>query len=57
MCDLGRQAISLEADISDPDEVARIIPDLLGFTGQVDNLTNNAGTLPFDDLFELDYEQ
>ncbi|GGF35183.1 SDR family NAD(P)-dependent oxidoreductase [Subtercola lobariae] len=51
----GRRAIALQADISDPEQVADITPDMIGFTGRVDILINNAGAFPFIDIFDLDY--
>ncbi|MEC3981011.1 SDR family NAD(P)-dependent oxidoreductase [Amycolatopsis sp. H20-H5] len=54
---IGRRAVSLRADISDPDQVAAITPDILCFAGQVDILVNNAGVFPFKDIFELDFAQ
>ena len=51
---VGRRAIQLQADISDPEQVAGITPEMLGFTGRVDILVNNAGIFPYVDLFELD---
>jgi NAD(P)-dependent dehydrogenase (short-subunit alcohol dehydrogenase family) len=53
----GRKAIALQADISDPEQVAGITPDLLGFAGRVDILVNNAGIFPFADLFQLDFAE
>jgi NAD(P)-dependent dehydrogenase (short-subunit alcohol dehydrogenase family) len=47
----GRKAIAIQADISDPAQVAAIAPDL----GRVDILVNNAGVFPFTDVFELDF--
>jgi NAD(P)-dependent dehydrogenase (short-subunit alcohol dehydrogenase family) len=54
---LGRRATSIVADISDPEQVDGIAPEMLGFAGHVDILVNNAGVFPFVDLFELDYAQ
>ncbi|GAA3294050.1 SDR family NAD(P)-dependent oxidoreductase [Streptomyces cinereospinus] len=51
----GRKAVQLQADISDPAQVAAITPEMLGFAGRVDILVNNAGIFPFENLFELDF--
>jgi NAD(P)-dependent dehydrogenase (short-subunit alcohol dehydrogenase family) len=54
---IGRQALSLQADLSDPDQVAAITGDLLGFAGRVDILINNAGVFPTRDVFELEFAE
>lgn len=54
---LGRKAVSLTADLSDPEQVNAITADLLGFAGRVDILVNNAGIFPFRDIWELDYAE
>jgi NAD(P)-dependent dehydrogenase (short-subunit alcohol dehydrogenase family) len=54
---IGRQALSLQADLSDPDQVAAIAADLLGFAGRVDILVNNAGVFPTRDVFELEFAE
>ena len=53
----GRHAISLQADLSDPAQVAAITPAMLGFAGRVDILVNNAGAFPFRDIWELDFAE
>jgi NAD(P)-dependent dehydrogenase (short-subunit alcohol dehydrogenase family) len=54
---IGRQALSLQADLSDPDQVAAIAADLLSFAGRVDILVNNAGVFPTRDVFELEFAE
>ena len=55
--ELGRRAVALRADLSDPAQVAAITPDILGFAGRVDILVNNAGIFPFRDIWDLDYAE
>ncbi len=55
--EIGRRALGLQADVSQPDEVAAIQEEMIAFGGQVDILVNNAGVFPFKDIFELEYEQ
>ena len=55
--EVGRKAVSLTADLSDPEQVNAITADLLGFAGRVDILVNNAGIFPFRDIWELDYAE
>ena len=54
---IGRQALSLQADLSDPEQVAGIAGDLLRIAGRVDILINNAGVFPSRDVFELDFAE
>lgn len=53
----GGKAIRLEADVSDPEQVGAITPDILGFAGRVDILVNNAGVFPFKDIWALDFTE
>ncbi|MFE0208889.1 SDR family NAD(P)-dependent oxidoreductase [Streptomyces sp. NPDC058985] len=53
----GHKAVQFRADISDPEQVAALAPELLGFAGRVDILVNNAGVFPFKNVFELDFAQ
>ena len=55
--DIGQKAVALQADVSDPDQVGAISPDILGFAGRVDILVNNAGVFPFRDVWELDFAE
>ena len=54
---IGRRALALQADISDPDVVAGFTPEMLALGGRVDILVNNAGIFPFIDVFDLDFAQ
>jgi NAD(P)-dependent dehydrogenase (short-subunit alcohol dehydrogenase family) len=54
---VGQKALSLQADLSDPEQVAAITADLLGFAGRVDILINNAGVFPAKDVFKLDFTE
>lgn len=55
--ELGRRAVSLQADISDPAQVETITTDVVGFAGRVDILVNNAAIFPAMNVFELDYTE
>ncbi len=52
---LGRKALGLQADVSDPSVVTALSGDLLAFAGRVDVLINNAGVISSKDVFELDF--
>ncbi len=52
---LGRAALWLQADVSQPDQVAAIREDMLSLSGRIDILVNNAGVFPFRDFFELEF--
>jgi NAD(P)-dependent dehydrogenase (short-subunit alcohol dehydrogenase family) len=54
---IGRRAVALRADLSDPEQVDAITADMLGFAGRVDILVNNAGIFPFRDIWELDFKE
>ena len=54
---LGRKSLSLQADVSDPTQVAAITQDLLSFSGRVDILINNAGVFPAKGVFELEFAE
>lgn len=54
---LGRRVLSLQADLSNPEQVAAITAGLLDFSGRVDILVNNAGVYPAKDVFELDFAE
>ncbi len=42
---LGRRCVPIHADLSDPAQVDRVIPDAVGAFGRVDILVNNAGEI------------
>jgi len=42
---LGRRCVPIHANLSDPAQVARVIPDAVGAFGRVDILINNAGEI------------
>ncbi|MGC2654885.1 MAG: SDR family oxidoreductase [Mycobacterium sp.] len=54
---LGRTALSLQADVSQPNQVAAIHVDMMSLSGRVDILINNAGVFPFQDVFDLEFDQ
>lgn len=55
--EIGRKALSLRADLSDPESVSAITTDVLGFAGRVDILVNNAGIFPSRSIFDLDFAE
>jgi NAD(P)-dependent dehydrogenase (short-subunit alcohol dehydrogenase family) len=55
--EVGQKALSLQADLSDPEQVDAITANMLGFAGRVDILINNAGVFPAKDVFELDFTE
>jgi NAD(P)-dependent dehydrogenase (short-subunit alcohol dehydrogenase family) len=57
VADLGRTALCLQADVSQPGQVAAIRHDMMSLSGRVDILVNNAGVFPFKDIFELEFDQ
>lgn len=54
---LGRRALALQADVSDPEQVADLVEPMTTLSGRVDILVNNAGVFPFRDVFELDFAE
>lgn len=56
VAELGRRALPVRADVSDPDRIAALTPELLGF-GKVDILVNNAGVFPSTNVFELEFAE
>jgi NAD(P)-dependent dehydrogenase (short-subunit alcohol dehydrogenase family) len=54
---LGRKAIGLRADVSDPDVATALADDLMAFGGRVDILVNNAGVISSRDIFDLDFTE
>lgn len=54
--ELGRKAIAVTADASDPVQVAAAGRKILEELGKVDIVVNNAGVYPFKDFFEVDFE-
>jgi len=53
----GGQAIALQADISDPVSVKKMIEDTVGKFGRIDVLVNNAGVRPESPLEDLSWEE
>lgn len=51
---LGRRALVIGADVSDPGQVERMYAEILEELGGLDILVNNAGTSATEDIFELD---
>lgn len=50
---LGRQAAAFEADVSDPDQVARMVRAVVEHFGRIDALVNNAGIMPESPFLEM----
>src|SRR5699024_6790546 len=50
----GRRAISIQADVTDPDAVEGAREQTLDTFGAADILVNNAGAYPFKDFFGVD---
>lgn len=56
----GVEAAGARADVSDPDQVFRMVDDLAGKLGEITVLVNNAGVLiarPFEELTLEDWDQ
>lgn len=51
----GRRAISIQADVTDPDAVEGAREQTLDTFGAADILVNNAGAYPFKDFFGVDF--
>lgn len=54
--EVGRRAVSIQADVTDPGDVERARAQAVDEFGSVDILVNNAGSYPFKDFFEVDYD-
>ena len=50
---LGREGTALQADVTDPDSVARLIKGSVQVFGRINALVNNAGTYPISRLLDL----
>lgn len=53
VCELGQDAVAIEADVADRDDVGAALEKVMNRWGRLDYLVNNAGTtvqLPFHDL-------
>jgi 3-oxoacyl-[acyl-carrier protein] reductase len=56
----GRRAVVVRADVSDPDEVARMVEAVARDLGPIDILVNNAGQsrpLPLDEITVAEFDQ
>jgi len=53
----GGNAIALQADISDPASVKKMIEETMGTFGRIDTLVNNAGVRPESPLEDLSWEE
>ncbi len=52
---VGQSASAFDCDVSQPDDVARAIPDVLARFGRIDALVNNAGVADFGPIEETDF--
>ena len=53
---LGRRALAVQADVSQPEAVAAAADEILESFRSVDILVNNAGVYPFRDFFDVDFD-
>lgn len=53
--ELGRQSLAVACDVSDPDQVAAMVDQVLGAWGGVDILVNNAGILQYKPMLDMSY--
>jgi len=49
----GGTAMSLELDVTDPEQAQSVVDDIVDAWGTVDILVNNAGIFPTDNLYEM----
>jgi NAD(P)-dependent dehydrogenase (short-subunit alcohol dehydrogenase family) len=49
----GSQALALQADVTNPDEVARLVAETVNAFGRIDILVNNAGIYPLTPFLEI----
>ncbi len=56
ICAMGRNALVLKADVSDPAQVEEMFAKIKNTFGRLDILVNNAGTSQDKDIFEMTYE-
>ena len=54
--ELGREAVAVEADIGDIDDMNRVVDEALNAFGRIDILVNNAGVTRFSDIMDLTVE-
>lgn len=54
--DLGRQSVSVQADVSDPSAVDSAAKTISAAIGTVDIVVNNAGVYPFRNFFDVDFD-
>ena len=54
--ELGHEAIAVEADIGDIDDIDRVVEEALNAFGRIDILVNNAGITRYADIMDLTVE-
>lgn len=50
-------AVGLEVDVSNPDDVGRLVSETVGRFGRIDVLVNNAAIVPFKPWDEIDFAE
>lgn len=53
ICSRGGQAVAVQADVSNPDQAARLVDETVKGFGRVDVLVNNAGIYPLAPFLEM----
>lgn len=54
--ELGHEAIAVEADIGDIDDIGRVVEEAMNAFGRIDILVNNAGVTRYADIMDLTAE-
>jgi len=54
---LGREAIAFEADVTNEDDVKKMVQDVKGEFGKIDILVNNAGIVTWIPAEDMEYKQ
>ena len=54
--ELGHEAIAVEADIGDIEDISRVVEEALNAFGRIDILVNNAGVTRYADIMDLTAE-
>ncbi|MDJ0925409.1 MAG: 3-oxoacyl-ACP reductase FabG [Acidimicrobiia bacterium] len=55
--DLGRQAVAVQADVSDPHGAEQIVREVEDTFGSIDGLVNNAGIMPSSPLTDMSNDE
>ncbi|MCG9479392.1 MAG: SDR family oxidoreductase [Actinomycetia bacterium] len=54
---LGRKSITLEADVTNEDDVKKMVEDVMSEFGKIDILVNNAGIVTWTAAEDMDYDE